>query len=111
MKQERRQSVLAVESFKKNFDEFVNSITLTYKALNGIIAEQGISENTRNIARGVYLIELNYFNLQKLHLKSIKENLIKDEFYEVVNSLNIIETEIELSIESTLKELENVDDK
>lgn len=111
MKQERKPSILAIESFRKNFDEFVYSITLTFEALNGIIAEQGVSENIKNIARGLYLVKLNYFNLQKQHLETIKKDLIKDEFYEVVNSLSIIETQIELSIESTLKELKDIDDK
>lgn len=111
MNQERKPSILAVEMFRKNFGEFVESIGVTYEGLNKIISEQGVNENIRELARGLYLVKLNYFNLQKQYLKTIKENLIKDEFYEVLKTLSTIDTQLELSIKSTLKELAEVNNK
>ncbi len=108
MNQERKPSVIAVENFRKNFTDFIDSISSTFEGLNRIIGDQGISENIKNMARGLYLVKLAYFNLQKEYLITIKDNLIKDEFYEVVTKLSVIDSQIESSIESTLKELQEV---
>ena len=56
----------------------------------------------------MYSIKLCYFNLQKEHIKTLKENLIAAEFYETIKLISIIESKIEDSIESTLKELKEL---
>lgn len=97
-----------VTTFRSNLESFSESINQTYKALNKVISKYGVSYDIKNLARGIYLTKINYFNLQKEHLKTIRENLINDEFYEIVDTLSVIDNKIESSIKLTQKEIDDL---
>jgi hypothetical protein len=102
---EKQEAIKRFENFKEVYKRHANDLGAVFESVQLIINEVGKNDISLALAKSLYKLKISSTLLAQENIQTLEQELLQFEVPEIISLLNLIKTQMEVTITNTNNEI------